>query len=141
MKIRRGKLILWALVALVAVVLLRVTWIGYRFFYPARGTPPALKVAALLKTNDPGRMLAEANRYYWTHNLPAASPLYEQAEKLFEQGHDDRNALYAKVGLIRSQLQMPFGEISDFIAAQLKTPVVQNDPALAPVVPWRQRRR
>ena len=130
MKIRRGKLILWALVALVAVVLLRATWIGYRFFYPARGTPPALKVAALLKTNDPGRMLAEANRYYWTHNLPAASPLYEQAEKLFEQGHDDRNALYAKVGLIRSQLQMPFGEISNFIAAQLKTPVVQNDPAL-----------
>jgi CHAT domain-containing protein/Tfp pilus assembly protein PilF len=130
MKIRRGKLILWALVALVAVVLLRATWIGYRFFYPARGTPPALKVAALLKTNDPGHMLAEANRYYWTHNLPAASPLYEQAEKLFEQGHDDRNALYAKVGLIRSQLQMPFGEISDFIAAQMKTPVVRNDPAL-----------
>ncbi len=87
MKVRRGKFILWALVALVAVVLLRATWIGYRFFYPARGTPPALKVAALLKANDPGRMLAEANRYYWTHNLPAASPLYEQAEKLFEQSH------------------------------------------------------
>ncbi len=72
----------------------------------------------------------EANRYYWTHNLPAASPLYERAAKLFEEAHDDRNLLYAKVGLIRSQLQMPFGEISDFIAAQLKTPVVQNDPAL-----------
>ena len=130
MKIRRGKLILWALVALVAAVLLRVAWVGYRFFYPALGSPPAVKVATLLKTNDPHRMLVEANRYYWTHNLPAASPLYEQAEKLFEQAHDDRNALYAKVGLIRSQLQMPFGEISDFIAAQLKTPVVQNDPAL-----------
>ena len=73
----------------------------------------------------------EANRYYWTHNLPAASPLYERAAKLFEEAHDDRNLLYAKVGLIRSQLQMPFEEISDFIAAQLKTPVVQNDPTLA----------
>ena len=75
-------------------------------------------------------MLSEANRYYWTHNLPASSPLYERAEKLFEQSHDDRDALYAKIGLIRSQLQMPFGEMSDYLAAQLKTPLVQNDPAL-----------
>ena len=62
--------------------------------------------------------------------LPVASPLYERAEKLFEQSHDDRDALYAKIGLIRSQLQMPFGEMSDYLAAQLKTPLVQNDPAL-----------
>ena len=124
------KLILWAFAGSVAVVLVRVAWVGYRLFYPASGPPPEVKVATLLRTNDPHRMLMEANRYYWTHNLPAASPLYEQAEKLFEQGDDDRNALYAKVGLIRSQLQMPFGKISDFIAAQLKTPLVQNDPSL-----------
>lgn len=130
MKIGRAKLILWALAACVAVVLLRVAWLDYRFFYPASGFPPEVKVAALLKGNDPRRMLEEANRYYWTHNLPAASPLYEKAEKLFEQAHDERDALYAKVGVIRSELQMPFGEISDFLATQLKTPLVNNDPAL-----------
>ena len=130
MKLRTGKLILWALVALVAVVALPVAWVIYRFLYPASGAPPAVRVATLLRSNDPHRMLSEANRYYWTHNLPAATPLYGRAEMLFEQSHDDSNALYAKIGLIRSELQMPFGEMSEYLAAQLKTPLVQNDPAL-----------
>jgi hypothetical protein len=130
MKLTSKKLILWALAALVAVVLVRVTWVGYRFFYPASGPPPQVKVPALLADDDPHRILAEANGYYWTHNFPAASPLYERAEKLFEQAHDDRNALYAKVGAVRSQLQVPFGEMSVLIAAQLKMPLVRRDPEL-----------
>jgi len=130
MKIRRRRVILLALVASVSPVLLFLTWVGYRLFFPSRGVPPAIKVARLLRTNNPHRMLDEANRYYWTHNLPAATPLYQRAETLFEQAHDERDALYAKVGLIRSQLQMPFGGISDFVGAQLKTTLVQNDPQL-----------
>ena len=130
MKIRRGKLILWALMGCAALVLLPVAWWGYRFYFPPSGPPPEVKVAALVKNNDPNKMLAEANQYYWTHNLPVASLLYERAEELFVQAHDDRNALYAKVGLVRSELQLPFAEMSDFLAAQLKTPTVQNDPAL-----------
>ena len=130
MKLRAGKLILWAVVALAAVVSIPAVWVICRFLYPASGAPPAVRVATLLNSNDPHRMLAEANRYYWTHNLPASSPLYERAEELFEQSHDDRDALYAKIGLIRSQLQMPFGEMSDYLAAQLKTPLVEHDPAL-----------
>ena len=106
----------------------RLPWVP--ILLPVCGSPPEVNVATLLNSNDPHRMLSEANRYYWTHNFPAASPLYEQAEKLFEQSHDERNALYAKVGLVRSQFQMPFGEMSDYLAAQLKTPLVQNDPAL-----------
>ncbi|HTX77754.1 MAG TPA: hypothetical protein VMD29_16200 [Terracidiphilus sp.] len=113
MKIRRGKLIVRALMACAAFVLLPITWWGYRFYFPPSGPPPEVNVAALLKNNDPHKMLSEANRYYWTHNLPAASPLYERAEKLFEQSQDDRDAVYARIGLIRSQLQMPFGEMSD----------------------------
>ena len=116
--------------ACAALVLLPVAWWGYRFYFPPSGPPPEVKVAALFKDNDPHRMLPEANRYYWTHNLPASSPLYERAEELFEQSHDDRDALYARIGLIRSQLRMPFGEMSDYLAAQLQTPLVQNDPAL-----------
>src|ERR1039458_5732545 len=130
MKMRAGKLIIWALVALVTVVLVPVAWVAYRFLYPVSGSPPAVNVPTLLNSNDPHLMLSEANRYYWTHNLPAASPLSERATKLFEQSHDERNALYAKVGLVRSELQMPFGEMSNYLAAQLKIPSVQNDPAL-----------
>ena len=130
MKMRAGKLIIWALVTLVTVVLVPVAWVAYRFLYPVSGSPPSVNVPTLLNSNDPHLMLSEANRYYWTHNLPAASPLYERAEKLFEQSHDDRDALYARIGLIRSQLQMPFGEMSDYLAVQLQTPLVQDDPAL-----------
>ena len=133
MKIRRGKLILWALMGCAASVLLPVAWWGYRFYFPPSGPPPEVKVAALVKNNDPNKMLAEANQYYWTHNLPVASRLYERAEELFVQAHDERNALYAKVGLVRSELQLPFAEMSDFLAAQLKTPTVQND---APLRLW-----
>ena len=96
MKMRAGKLIIWALVTLVTVVLVPVAWVAYRFLYPVSGSPPAVNVPTLLNSNDPHLMLSEANRYYWTHNLPAASPLYERAEKLFEQSHDERNALYAE---------------------------------------------
>jgi hypothetical protein len=104
MKVRAGKLILWALVALVAVVSVPVAWVIYRFLYPASGAAPAVKIATLLHSNDPHRMLSEANRYYWTHHLPAASPVYEKAEKLLEQSRDDRDALYARIGPLRSLL-------------------------------------
>jgi CHAT domain-containing protein len=130
MKIRRGKVVLWALAAFVVPVLISLTWLAYRFLFPTRGTPPEIKIVRVLATNDPHRILEEADRYYWTHNLPAAAPLYQRAEQLFDKAHDDRNTLYAKVGLVRSQLQMPFGGISEFVGAQLKTPLVQNDPEL-----------
>ena len=74
MKIRRGKLILWALMGCAVSVLLPVAWWGYRFYFPPSGPPPEVKVAALVKDNDPTKMLAEANRYYWTHNLACRFP-------------------------------------------------------------------
>src|ERR1035441_5688187 len=126
MKMRAGKLIIWALVTLVTVVLVPVAWVAYRFLYPVSGSPPSVNVPTLLNSNDRHLMLSEANRYYWSHNLPAASPLYEKAEKLFEQSHDERNALYAKAGLVRSELQMPFGERSNYLGGQLQTPLVQD---------------
>lgn len=47
-------------------------------------------------------VLAKANHFYWPHNLPKSTPLYERAEQLATQAHDDRDALYAKVGAMRS---------------------------------------
>jgi len=129
-KIKRWKVIVLVLMACAVTIALPLAWWTYRFYYPPSRPAPAVKIASLLKDNDPVKMLSQANHYYWGHNLPAASPLYQKAETLFEQSHDDRDALYARIGLIRSQLQMPFGEMSDYLASQLKTPLVQHDPAL-----------
>lgn len=46
-------------------------------------------------------LLAKANYFYWLHNLPKSTPLYERAEQLAKQAHDDRNSLYAKIGTKR----------------------------------------
>jgi CHAT domain-containing protein len=75
-------------------------------------------------------LLAKANYFYWLHNLPKSTPLYERAEELATQSHDARDALYAKIGLIRSSDGMSFPELSTFIQAQLQTPLVQNDAEL-----------
>lgn len=80
--------------------------------------------------NDVHGLLAKANYFYWLHNLPQATPLYERAELLATQANDAPDALYAKIGLIRSTDGMSFPELSAFIAAQLKTPLVQHDPEL-----------
>lgn len=80
--------------------------------------------------NDVHGLLAKANYFYWLHNLPNATPLYERAELLATQANDPLDALYAKIGLIRSTDGMSFPQLSAFIAAQLETPLVQHNPAL-----------
>ena len=82
------------------------------------------------QSNDVHGLLAHANYFYWLHNLPEATPLYERAELLATQANDAPDALYAKIGLIRSTDAMPFPELSAFIAAQLKTPLVQHNRTL-----------
>jgi tetratricopeptide (TPR) repeat protein len=72
--------------------------------------------------------LAKANYFYWLHNFSKALPLYERAEKLTIQTHDDRDALYAKIGLMRSEDRVPFPALSAFLKAQLNTPLVQSHP-------------
>src|SRR5579859_538375 len=82
-------------------------------------------------SNDPHALLAEANRLSWLFNWPKAGPLYQRAADLFTQAGDTRNALYAQIGVIRSQAEtMPFADISSFLAAQLETPLIQHDPRL-----------
>jgi len=82
------------------------------------------------RPNDVPGLLAKANYFYWLHNLPKATPLYERAEAMATQNHDARDALYARIGLIRSTDGMSFPKLSEFIGAQLKTALVQNDPEL-----------
>jgi len=86
---------------------------------------------SIVESNDPKQLLAEANRLAWLFNGPAADPLYARAEALFAQAGDHRNELYAKIGRIRAEAEtMSFVDISNYLAAELKTPLVQSDPEL-----------
>ncbi len=82
-------------------------------------------------STDPQELLAEANRLYWLNNGPKAGPLFARAEKLFADEGDARNALYAKVGRLRSEAEtMSFVELSRVLNEQLQNPIVRNDSRL-----------
>ena len=95
------------------------------------GTPITGLAQTTVESNDPHALLTEANRLSWLFNWPKSGPLYQRAEALFTRAGDTRNALYARVGYIRSRAErMSFVDISSFLEDELKTPLVQNDPHL-----------
>jgi CHAT domain-containing protein/tetratricopeptide (TPR) repeat protein len=80
---------------------------------------------------DAHALLAEADRLAWLFNWPAAGPLYEEAERLFTEAGDPRNALHAKIGKVRSEAEtMSFVDLSDYLTTALEDPVVAKDPKL-----------
>ncbi|HEV2418030.1 MAG TPA: CHAT domain-containing protein [Terriglobia bacterium] len=124
----------WAVLGAIGGVALAagfaVAWVLWGPFSFQSAAAKVKEEAFLLNGRDPQRMLAEANRFYWGHNLPLALPLYERAEALFTNAHDVRDALYAEIGVMRTGDETSFPEISAFIASQLQTPIVQHDPFL-----------
>ena len=79
--------------------------------------------------SNPKRLIEKADRLAWLYNWYLAGPLYAEAEKLYEQSGDSRNALYAKIGRLRSEWEtMSFPEVSEYLATQLDTPLVQTTP-------------
>src|SRR5579875_1175391 len=110
----------WALLSVIGVVALAagfaVAWLLWGPFSFSSAAAKVKEEAALLNGRDPQRMLA--------------APLYERAETLFTSAHDARDALYAKIGVMRTSDETSFPEISTFIASQLQTPLVQHDPFL-----------
>ena len=92
---------------------------------------PQEKPDPRLANGDAHKLLAEADRLAWLFNWPAAGPLYEEAEKLFTDSGDVKNALHAKIGRMRSQAEtMPFVDLSEYLATELENPLVMNDPKL-----------
>ncbi len=76
-------------------------------------------------------LLAQAEHLAWLHNWVRARPLYAQAESLFAQAGDARNALYCKVSRLRADVQSAsFTEVADYLGKELENPLVQNDPEL-----------
>ena len=81
--------------------------------------------------SNPKRLIEKADRLAWLYNWYLAGPLYAEAEKLYEQSGDSRNALYAKIGRLRSEWEtMSFPEVSEYLATELDTPLVENDAQL-----------
>ena len=80
---------------------------------------------------NPKRLIEKADRLAWLYNWYMAGPLYGEAEKLYEQAGDSRNALYAKIGRLRSEWEaMSFPEVSEYLASELDSPLAQNDAQL-----------
>src|SRR6266566_3721025 len=63
----------------------------------------------------------------WLYNWYLAGPIYAEAEMQFERAGDARNALYAKIGRLRSEWEtMSFPEVSEYLATALESPLVQK---------------
>lgn len=82
-------------------------------------------------TPDPDKLLQDADRLAWVKNWTRAEPLYADAEQLFAERGDRRNALYASVNKLRAQLpRLAVPEVSQRLAAYLEDPIVQTDDRL-----------
>jgi tetratricopeptide (TPR) repeat protein len=116
-------------VGLLLLVLLFLVWlVRGPFFLSFR---PKTDVASILHHDNPRQMLQAANHLSWILNWTKAGPLYQRAEILFTKEGDGRDALYARVGYIRSHAEtMSFVDISKYLSAQLQTPLVRQHPRL-----------
>ena len=72
--------------------------------------------------------LAEGSRLAFLHNWQAAAPLFRTAEDLFAAQGDQRNALYARIGRLRGEIELQsLPEVSEYLAAVLSSPATQSD--------------
>jgi CHAT domain-containing protein len=87
--------------------------------------------ARTLQSNDAAAVLAVADHYYWLFNGPAAAPFYARAEELFSQEGDNKNAIHARIGRLRSTAEtMSFVELSQILDSYMQNPVVKGDKSL-----------
>jgi MoxR-like ATPase len=65
---------------------------------PKLGTVKAKSIPFVVLTSNEERRISEADRFAMLYNWPKAAPLYAEAESLFKQSGDKRNALFARLG-------------------------------------------
>ena len=84
------------------------------------------------QTAGPDELLSRALRLADFYNWSDAQPLFEQAEQEFTRLGDSRNALYAKLGRIRSTMeQISLPAASEMLATELdENPILQSDKQL-----------
>src|SRR5437762_10460204 len=83
------------------------------------------------RPQGPLALLAEADRLAMLYNWPKAAPLYAQAESLFVQSGDKKNALFARFGYFWATADSGVNpDIRKEVATHLQDPLVQADPKL-----------
>lgn len=82
--------------------------------------------------DDPDALLKQALRYGDLYNWSDAAPLFRKAEQIYAQRGDTRNALYARLGTIRSTMeQLSLPEISEQLGDELdQNPLLRSDDEL-----------
>lgn len=83
-------------------------------------------------TDDPDILLKQALRYADLYNWSDAAPFFIQAERLYEARGDARNALYARLGRLRSTMeQLSLPQVSEQLGVELdENPLLQSDKEL-----------
>src|SRR5258708_8065226 len=72
--------------------------------------------------DDPDALLKQALRYGDLYNWADAAPLFTQAEQLYVPRGDNRNALYAHFGRLRSTMeQLSLPDVSEDLPPNLDT--------------------
>jgi tetratricopeptide (TPR) repeat protein len=93
-----------------------------------RGDPHSVLAQA---QTDPMTLLQEADRLAWMKAWTKAAPVFTEAQHLFEARGDHRNALYAEINLVRTELpRLAVPEASQRLSAYLDDPLVQTDDGL-----------
>src|SRR5712691_4400115 len=79
--------------------------------------------------DDPDVLLKQALRYGDLYNWADAASLFTQAEQLYSARGDNRNALYAHLGRLRSTMErLSLPEVSEELGVELdKNPLLQSD--------------
>jgi len=82
--------------------------------------------------DDPDALMKKALQLGDLYNWADAAPLFTQAEQLYAARSDNRNALHAHLGVIRSTMeQLSLPEVSEELGAALdKNPLLQSDKQL-----------
>ena len=79
-------------------------------------------------SSDIGARLADADRLAWLTNWYDALPIYAEVEQAASKAGNRRDAMYARFGRMRGQMQvLPLPDISEQIAADLDTPLAKQD--------------
>jgi hypothetical protein len=98
---------------------------------PFRFVPLFLVCLSIVATATPQTALRKADQLAWRGNWVKAGPLYTQAEEEFNQAGDSKNALKAKLGRLRSQMQCAScTELSRELDQVLGNSIVETDPEL-----------
>lgn len=88
-------------------------------------------ISGQVSATEPQDLLSQADKLAEFGNWDKARDLYAQAEQEFHARGDIRNELYAKFGRLHRDVESgSYAAVLHQVEADLKNPIVQNDPAL-----------